>query len=228
VNFGAARSRSQYVTICIDGARIMSPGILHWTALATRLSDRPVVATLAWHLGEKVQNEAIEEGYDEDIEDQLLERCRWTSDGYRLFEVAHLATSSAGGWFLPFAESNCLTVSREMFDTLGGFEERFESEGGGLANLDYFARASELPGSDLIVLLGEGTFHQVHGGVATNVPRQRHPWQEFEREYARIRGGPYRMPARAPWLLGTIPPAALPFLDQSAKRALERARTPLL
>src|SRR5581483_9041619 len=51
---------------------------------------------------------------------------------------------------------------------LGGFDERFASPGGGYVNLDAYRRALDLPRTRLIVLLGEGTFHQVHGGAATS------------------------------------------------------------
>ena len=40
-------------------------------------------------------------------------------------------------------------------------DERYAEAGGGLVNLDFYARAAEA--ADLIwTLLGEGTFHQVH------------------------------------------------------------------
>lgn len=222
VNFAAARARGRYVTVCVDGARILSPGILHYTALATRLHETPLITTFGWHLGEKMQNDAIRDGYNQHVEDLLLKNTAWQADGYRLFDIACPAGSSAGGWFLPFSESNCLTVSRPMFDALGGFDEGFRTPGGGLVNLDYLKRACALPQSVLMILLGEGTFHQFHGGIATNVPRETHPWKTFAQEYERLRGEPYRIPEKEPLFLGTAPRAALPFLYHSASKALEQ------
>ena len=34
--------------------------------------------------------------------------------------------------------------------------------------MDTYARACALPDSELVMLLGEGTFHQIHGGVMTS------------------------------------------------------------
>ena len=42
--------------------------------------------------------------------------------------------------------------------------------GGGYANLDLFERLAVTPGVTLATILGEGSFHQVHGGTTTNQP----------------------------------------------------------
>ncbi len=215
INFGADKSTGRYIAVCVDGARIMSPGVLHLMRLAVRLHGSPIVATLAWHLGSKPQGRAIADGYNQQVEDALLETVDWRNDGYKLFDIAVLAPSSKDGWFLPFAESNCLAVTREMFDKLGGFDEKFTSKGGGLVNLDYLKRSIELPDSKLVVLLGEGTFHQFHGGVATNAPPDRHPAQDFLKEYEQLRGHKYKKPKTIPLFLGKLPAPARRFLSQS-------------
>ena len=92
--------------------------------------------------------------------------------------------------------------------------------GGGLVNLDVWRRACEAPDSQVIMLLGEGTFHQIHGGVATNADRPMFP--VFQEEYQRIRGAPYVAPEIAPIYLGRVPPDALPKLAWSAERAAAR------
>ena len=78
--------------------------------------------------------------------------------------------SSVDGWFKPIAESNALFLRRESGECLVGLDERFDSPGGGLLNLDTFNRAIEWPDAQLVVLLGEATFHQLHGGTNTNIP----------------------------------------------------------
>ena len=62
--------------------------------------------------------------------------------------------------------------------------------GGGFVNLDLWCRALELPGIRPVVLLGEGTFHQLHGGVATNAaPRSlAGSLEQWEAQYKAIRG----------------------------------------
>ena len=218
VNAAAREGRGAAIAVCIDGARMLSPGVVRGLLDGLRLFPDPVVATLAWHLGPKVQNESILEGYCQAVEDRLLETVDWRRDGYELFRISTLAASSAGGWFRPISESNCLAVPRAAWDALGGLDERFVSPGGGLVNLDFYRRACDRAG-ELVTLLGEGTFHQVHGGVATNVPWDRHPAADFAAEYHAIRGMPFAPPGRPAVFLGGMPPQALPFLAHSVAAA---------
>lgn len=88
-------------------------------------------------------------------------------------------------------------------------------------NLDLFRRALLRTELEYVVLLGEGTFHQFHGGVTTNQPRDRQPWAVFEEEYVRLRGTPYQRVPRAPLLLGAIPAEALRVAKYSAAKGLE-------
>jgi glycosyltransferase involved in cell wall biosynthesis len=214
INRAVEQSRGNLVTICIDGARILSPGILSHTLAAYRAYHQPVVATLGFHLGPKIQNESLTEGYNQEKEDALLNSVDWKADGYELFNISVLAASSRNGWFLPISESNCLTLSRDDFATLGGLNERFTSPGGGLVNLDFYKEACGLP-RDLVVLLGEGSFHQFHGGVATNVPPGRHPVKSFLAEYLDIRGVDYSPPVKVPVFMGSVPAQATRFLAHS-------------
>ena len=131
-----------------------------------------MAASLGWYLGFDLQRWAIAAGYDAAREDALLASIDWPKDGYRLFEIATLDDSSTDGWFAPISESNALFLHRSTWDALEGVDERFDAPGGGLLNLDTYRRALELPGSELVILLGEGTFHQVHGGMATNADFQ--------------------------------------------------------
>ena len=217
MNEGVRRSRGEFVMLCIDGARILSPGALRESVRASLCHPRPVAAILSWHLGPQPQDRAAKTAYTQAVEDRLLEESGWLEDGYRLFVCSCFATSSEGGWFLPIGESNALTLSREFFDALGGLDERFESAGGGLANLDLFERACATEGSQLVVLLGEGTFHQMHGGVSTNAPLGQSPWGRFAEEYEAIRGRAYEKPNVEPLFLGMLPPQAVPHLVQSAE-----------
>src|SRR5262249_2751390 len=101
INLGARLARGRTLMLLIDGARILSPGILRRTLTALRLCDRPIVATLAWHLGPDSQARSIPQGYGQQVEDEMLAKSGWEADGYRLFKIAALAASSERGWFLP-------------------------------------------------------------------------------------------------------------------------------
>jgi hypothetical protein len=98
---------------------------------------------------------------------------------------------------------------------LGGFDEQFQSPGGGLTNLDFFQRALANPELSYVVVLGEATFHQVHGGVATNALPHEHPWNIFHREYLRIRGHPFVRVPREPRFLGNLPEEAASIAELS-------------
>jgi glycosyltransferase involved in cell wall biosynthesis len=213
VNLGLRSVRGGLVGVLVDGARIASPGLVAHALLAARLHARPVIATLAFHLGPDVQMRSIHAGYNQASEDALLQSSGWEEDGYRLFRISSFAWSAEGGWFGPIAESNALFMPREMWAELGGYEERFNSAGGGFVNLDTFVRACALPGSQLIILLGEGTFHQVHGGVATNALVS--PGQDFGAEYRAIRGVSFSPPAVDRLYLGHLAPEAMPSVRRS-------------
>ena len=84
---------------------------------------------------------------------------------------------------------------------------------------DLFRRACELDGVQLIVLLGEGTFHQIHGGVATS---GRIGWEEMQAEYVALRGRPYAPPENERLYLGTVPESTLAHMEHSVAWALAR------
>lgn len=216
INQAVRMSTGKIVMICIDGARILTPGILSHTLAAFRAYRNPLVATLAFHLGPGLQNETMLQGYDRQEEDRLLASIGWPSNGYDLFRISTLAGSSKDGWIRPLQESNCLSLCRETFDAMGGMEERFRMPGGGLVNLDLYRTACDMT-EELVLLLGEGSFHQIHGGVATNVPAERHPYQAFMEEYVSIRGTAYTPPEKSPTLFGQVAPQSIRFLADSFK-----------
>ena len=219
-NLGLKAAEGDLIGVLIDGARLASPGLVAHALRASQLHRRAVVTTLAFHLGYAAQVQNILNGYDESVEDRLLESADWTGNGYRLFGVSRFAASSAAGWFGPISESNAVFMRRELWQELGGYDEGFVTPGGGYCNLDTYARACELTDSPLVRLLGEGTFHQVHGGIATNSLNGPNP--EWPQEYARLRGHPWRNPTKPPLLIGTLAPAALGSVEVSAK--LEQVR----
>ena len=100
---------------------------------------------------------------------------------------------------------------------LRGYDERFSSPGGGFVNHDLFERACRLPDSQLIMLLGEATFHQMHGGAATGNPSSSR--EEFAAEYRRLRGRKFSKPRVPALYLGALPRQALPTVAAAAARA---------
>jgi hypothetical protein len=217
INRGVELARGRHVGLMLDGARLVTPGAL---AAALRCLEGPrpaVVGTVGFHLGSEPQIHSVASGYDAAAEDRLLAGIDWPQNGYRLFEIAALAGSSKNGWFGPLAESNLLFMPRASFAALGGYDERFDLPGGGLANLDLYDRATRLPETDLITLLGEATFHQVHGGVTTNVsePEMVELWHLYNRQYQRLHGRPFSEPRRRPRFFGEVRPEFVPWMAKS-------------
>ena len=225
INRGVNEARGDIIGVMIDGARMVTPGLLHFARHGVALYDRAVVASIGWFLGFDDQRWAQETGYDKNREDALLESIDWPADGYRLFEIGTLAASSRNGWLLPIAESNALFLRRELWEVLEGVDERFDLAGGGLVNLDIFRRALELPNAELVVLLGEGSFHQIHGGIATNSDIDLFPetLQRWNQQYESIRGKPWALPTQdRPTFLGTLPRPALSHLMRPALDPIPR------
>jgi glycosyltransferase involved in cell wall biosynthesis len=218
-NHGISLARGALVGLVVDGARMASPRLLATALLATRLADRPVITAPAYHLGDVPHMRAAEVGYDQRAEDALLAGCGWETDGDALFGISTFAGSSHRGWFGPMGESSSLFLDRSRWEELGGLDEAFDLPGGGLVNHDLYLRACSLPGIDLVQLLGEGTFHQFHGGAATG---RRFTWDDMHAQYQELRGRTYSPPSLRPTYLGRLPEAALPALERSVASAASR------
>lgn len=221
INLALEMARGDLVGVCIDGARMASPGLLARALEAARIHPNPAIGTLAFHLGPDVQMRSVAAGYDQATEDRLLDTTRWAEDPYDLFKVSVFAGSSRQGWFVVPAETNALFLTADQWRKLGGYDPGFVSPGGGLANLDMWARACADPAARVVMLMGEATFHQVHGGVATNSPVSH--WRELHDEYVALRGRPYVAPAPDALFLGQPHPAALTSFEQSVAKLRGRA-----
>ncbi len=209
INAGVRLARASRVLCCIDGARILSPHLIQRSLQAMDLFSHPFVYTLSMHIGAKLQNLAVDEGYNQQEEDELLERINWFGNPYSLFSVSSTASSSGDGYYSTIVESNAFCLYKRDFWRLGGFNERFQSKGGGLVNLDFFNKVHENKLFSPILLLGEATFHQFHGGVATNVSQKDHPFPEMVAEYQDIYGKPFDYSAvYPPFLFGRWVPEA--------------------
>jgi glycosyl transferase family 2/methyltransferase family protein len=212
INVGLAAARGDSIGVMIDGARMVTPGLLHFARAGVGLYPNAVVSGLGWYLGLDQQRWALEGHYGHAREDALLASIGWPADGYRLFEIAALDETSIDGWFGTIVESNGLFLSRQSWDFMNGVDERFDAPGGGFLNLDILIRACALPDSRLVILLGEGTFHQLHGGIATNARPEaiREAVASWRAQYEAIRGEPWKPPTppRRTYL-GVLPAAVL-------------------
>lgn len=219
INRAVSKTSATYVGVVIDGARMASPGIIRLALKTLASFERPIVGTVAYHLGPDIQARSIKFGYNQEVEDKLLAGIHWRNDGYRLFDISALAPSSADRLTMiasrfaakispslakeilgvaGISESNFIFMSKALYEELQGFDERFDLPGGGLVNLDFYRRASELKDTTLITLSGEATFHQIHGGIMTNKTGLEaiEENETYRNQYEQIRGFPFETPAR--------------------------------
>jgi glycosyltransferase involved in cell wall biosynthesis len=211
MNHAVEHAGGRLLCLMIDGARLVTPGVLSWGIRLLELAWAAMVEVRGWHLGPKWQPESVMEGYDHERETRLLKELRWWENGYRLWEIAAPTPQSRFGFSARTAESNCIFMSRDLFFQIGGFDERPCAPGGGLVNLDFFARAVRVA-SCVFTLLGEGTFHQVHGGAATGLPKSRlqetfNEWREESEALGQVIAPEYKF-----ILAGHMPPECASWL----------------
>ena len=73
----------------IDGAHVLTPGVLRFGLAGLRTYAPAIVATQQWYVGPGQQGDAIDDGYDTAYEDRLFDTIDWPHDGYRLFDIGH-------------------------------------------------------------------------------------------------------------------------------------------
>jgi hypothetical protein len=210
-NRGVAESTGDVVAVILDGACLVTPGTLRGALRALEAYPGALATTYAWQLGDDRQARATQDAYDQAAEDRLLGEVGWPEDGYAVFTRAVLDPSNPDGWFGPISESRFLATPRPVWERLGGYDEAFRALGGGLGGIDLLRRVADLGDVATVGLLGEGSFHQVHGGVTTNSPVDR--WPEYHAEYVGIRGRDWEMPPPPARWIGEIGGAARTWLD---------------
>lgn len=212
INFALEQAQGEIVCLMIDGAHLLTPGVFRLALAAFEMFDNPVVATRYFWLGPETQNRSMAQGYCQAVEDRLLQHINWPSDGYRLFEIGSplIAENENINWMNRLFESNCVFMPRRLFLELGGADERFDIPGGGLVNADIFKRAVESPATTAVQLIGEGCFHQVHGGTTTNVATDDRDVQlvKYLDQYEAIRGDRNFLTQASFHFLGHVPTEA--------------------
>lgn len=223
INFGFSQARGEYIGLMIDGARLVSPGVVSYALMAYRITRDALAVVPGYHLGENEQQFHLTHDYTEEKEQALLESVNWRHDGYRLFEISCWSGANPNGVFHPFMECNCLFLSADVFREIGQADERFNFSGGGSLNLFLYRKAAIHPHTQLFMLAGEGSFHQLHGGVTTSEFEGRERvLQEQNNQLCALLGYPFRSPTIEPILLGKVKAPAMPYLRRSVERGMER------
>ncbi len=206
VNQGVAASSGEAVAVMVDGAHLLSPGVVYWALKALSHASEAVVAFQRFFLGEEQQTDSSQGRFDRTAQDELLERIDWQGDGYGLFDVSVFTGDRSTTWLSELFETNFLVMLRWVFDDLGGADERFNDPAGGLLNLHLFTEATERTGSTYVLIIGEATFHQFHNGTTTNTNRVERDQKvaRYKAEYQRIFERPWSASVREPLVLGHL------------------------
>ena len=220
LNRGIEAGGGKNFALMIDGAHVLTPGALRFAMMAMRDHAPAIVATQQWYIGPGQQGDAMEQGYDRAYEDALFEKIDWPNAGYRLFEIGSFVGDR--DWFDGVWESNCMFVSRAQLEQVGGFDESFDVAGGGYANLELYERLGNSPDVTVCSMIGEGSFHQMHGGTTTNqtdAVERRSRIFGYAENYAELRGRPFKGPGKPLHLVGRLP-------NEAAKRSKPRRLSP--
>jgi cephalosporin hydroxylase len=216
LNKGIRAGRGRAFALMIDGAHVLTPGVLHYGMAGLGTYAPAIVATQQWYVGPGQQGEVMRDGYDQAYEDRLFESIKWPTAGHRLFEISHFIGDR--DWLDGMWESNCMFVPRAQLAQVGGFDESFTVAGGGYTNLELYERLGASPDVRVCTIMGEGSFHQVHGGTTTNqtdVGERRSRVFGYSQEYAELRGRPFKGPGKPIHFVGRLP-------NESARRSRTR------
>ena len=216
VNEAFSLCRGELWGLMIDGARMVSPGVLRKAIDCWSENRRALVAVPGYHLGKQEQYELEDPLAALQAERELLDACDWRKDGYQLFSISTFSGANRRGYLQPIMECNCVFSSAGNFERIGYADERFQLRGGGSINLHMYRSLGLLADSELYVLPGEGSFHQFHGGVTTFGYEDR--VAEIERHRVQLHSfwpGGFHSLRRKPTLYGDIPEQARPFLEVS-------------
>lgn len=223
INAGFTYCRASMIGLMIDGARLLTPRVLEYALMAQRIDTNALVAVPGYNLGPVEHQLAAETGYTEAQEVAALERIDWHNNGYRLFSISSLGGANPTGVINPLLESNCVFASARCFDRIGHADTEFTYAGGGSLNLHLFRSLGMLPETRrYFVLPGEGSFHQLHGGVTTSVRADREQLLKQFAKQVNKRWGVFSVLKREPILLGAVPSHAQHFLELSSREASVR------
>ena len=191
--------------LMIDGAHVLTPGVLRFGLAGLATYAPAIVATQQWYVGPGQQGDAMDNGYDQAYEDRLFDAIDWPSAGYRLFEIGHFVGDR--DWLDGVWESNCMFVAASLLEQVGGFDESFSMAGGGYANLELYERLGSSPDVTVATIIGEGSFHQIHGGTTTNqtdAAERRSRVFGYSQHYADLRGRAFKGPGKPIHYVGRI------------------------
>lgn len=205
MNVGIEEAKYSTVALMIDGAHMLTPGVIGNAKSIIDLKRRAVINVPQYILGCESQNlRSVENAFDREAED--LRQLGWPADGYTLFDYAVVAGEGANKHYLDAIESNCLVTTKEVLADCGAYDERFDEAGAGLANIELFNRLCHDPKNQYVTLVGEGSFHQDHNGTTTSLSSDERDRvvKSYYEKYKEVTGDERNFSFRGPFLFGDV------------------------
>ena len=208
------QANGNYLLIIPDGAKILSKGVLKYCHQAIKISSKCIVAFHSYNIGvyqddmeknevlhlKKIEKEFLKETFPK-FADNLLNNASW-------------ADSSSAGSFFQMSESNCLFLTKQLWNKIDGFDERLDSIDERIVNLDLYNRVLENKDHKLFFVLGEGTFHQFNSKESKNSVVKN--FEKYKSKYFEITKKNWNSSKRNDYdFLGRVYPSSLKLLKQS-------------
>ena len=168
LNRGIRAGAGRTFALMIDGAHVLTPGVLRFGLAGLATYAPAIVATQQWYVGPGQQGDAIDNGYDQAYEDRLFERIQLADR--RLPALRDRPLHRRPRLVRRPLGEQLHVRPRALLEQVGCFDESFSMAGGGYANLELYERLGSSPDVTVATIIGEGSFHQVHGGTTTNQP----------------------------------------------------------
>ena len=143
-NQGLAKARGKMVLAMMGDAQGVTPRLISTLKMVSARHESTIVLCPSFSL-------------EQEPEYWTYER---EEDAYRLFDLCSFSNSWKNELFYPVGDGHSIAMPLKMWSELDGYDTVFKSRGGGIANFDLLVRALSLPGAQLAVLRGEGSFHQ--------------------------------------------------------------------
>ena len=208
------QAKGDYLLIIPDGAEILSKRVLNYCYQATKISSKCIVAFHSYNLGfSRHFMSKREEDHSKKIEKEFLNETL-PNNPDNLLNNASWSSSSSSGSFYQMAESNCLLLTKQLWNKIDGFDQRLDSIEEGFANLDLYNRVLENKDHNLFFVLGEGTFNQLNSKKSKKFSEKN--FEKCKSEYFEITKKKLTLSKRKDFdLLGRVYPSSLKLLKQS-------------
>ena len=158
INFALSQCRGDYIGLIMDGARMLSPGVISHALMAHRFGPGAIGVVPGYHLGEQEQHCNEDPALALANEQQLLDSVDWRSDGYELFSISTFSGANRRGYLHPIMECNCLFASQRNYAAIGGANPAFTLRGGGSVNLHMYRSLGMLPAPGYLYFRAKALF----------------------------------------------------------------------